>query len=93
MFLSGKRLCPVGIGAARAQMADLVAGGWLAGACAAAYQDGIEHLLWGWPPDSLPAAPRLAQAHFLHPVHRDDGTVMGMRWETFGVTGQLFPAL
>ena len=93
MFLSGQRLGPVGISAARARMAALVADGWLGGASAAAYQDGIDHLLRALPPDSLSAAPRLAQAHFLDPVHRDDVTTMGMRWEAIGATGQLFPAL
>lgn len=94
MFLSEQCLCLVSIGAARARMADLVEGGWLGGACAAAYQDGITGLLWPVLSDGLPAAPpQLVQTHFLEPVHHDDVTVMGMRWQATGLTGQLFPAL
>jgi len=93
MFLSEQRLCPVGIGAAQEGLGNLVRGGWLGGASAAAYQDGIDHLLWAWPPGDMPAVPRLVQAHFLDPVHRDGITVIGMRWEAIGITGQPFPAL
>lgn len=93
MFLSDQRLCPVSIGAARARLADLVKVSWLGGACGAAYRHGIDHLLWARPPDGMAAVPRLVQAHFLDPVHRDEATIMGMRWDAIGVTGQPFPAL
>ena len=93
MFLSGQCLCPVSIGAARTRMAALVDDGWLGRASAAAYQEGISRMLWARPPDGMPDVPRLAQAHFLDPVHRDAVTTMGMRWEAIGVTGELFPAL
>jgi len=93
MFLSEQRLCRVDIGAARARLADLVHRSWLGGASAAAFQDGLDQLLWAWPPDGMAAVPQLVQAHFLDPVHRDEFTVIGMRWDAIGVTGQLFPAL
>ena len=93
MFLADQRLCSVSIGAARARLAYLVARGWLTAASTASYQDGIGHLLWTGTPDDLPGLPRLAQTHFLDPIHREDSTTMGMRWEATSVTGGLFPAL
>ncbi|HXZ72982.1 MAG TPA: hypothetical protein VEH31_19205 [Streptosporangiaceae bacterium] len=73
-------------------MAELVQRGWLGTASVAAYQDGIDRLLWAWPPDGVPA-PRLVQTHFLDPVHSGDVTVMGIRWQATGVSGPPFPAL
>jgi hypothetical protein len=93
MFLADQRLCPVGIGAARRRLADLAAGGWLSEVSAAAYQDGLDHLLWSWPPGEMAGAPRLVQAHFLDPAHREGSTTMGMRWEAAGAGRELFPAL
>jgi hypothetical protein len=93
MFLADQRLCSVSIGAARARLADLVTRGWLTTASAASYQDGIGHLLWTGTPDDPPGLPQLAQTHFLEPVHREDSTTMGMRWEATSVTGGLFTAL
>jgi hypothetical protein len=93
MFLADQRVCPVGIGAARRRLADLAAGGWLGEASAAAYQDGLDHLLSAWPPGEMAGAPRLVQAHFLDPVHWEDSTTMGMRWEAAAAGGELFPAL
>lgn len=93
MFLADQRLCSVGIGAARARLGDLVTRGWLTRASAASYQDGIGHLLWTGKPDDPPGLPQLAQAHFLEPIHREDSTTMGMRWEATSVTGGLFTAL
>jgi len=93
MFLADQRLCSVSIGAARAQLADLVTRGWLTTASVASYQDGLGHLLWTGTPDDLPGLPRLAQTHFLDPIHREDSTTMGMRWEATSVTGGLFPAM
>ena len=93
MFLADQRLCSVSIGAARARLADLVTRGWLTTASAASYQDGIGHLLWTGTPDDPPGLPQLAQTHFIEPVHREDSTTMGMRWEATSVTGGLYPAL
>jgi len=93
MFLADQRLCSVSIGTARAQLADLVARGWLTTASVASYQEGIGHLLWTGTPDDAPGLPRLAQAHFLDPIHREDSTTMGMRWEATSVTGGLYPAM
>jgi hypothetical protein len=93
MFLADQRLCPVSIGAARARLADLVTGSWLTTASVASYKEGIDHLLWTGTPDDAPDLPRLARTHFLDPIHREDSTTMGMRWEATSVTGGLFPAM
>jgi hypothetical protein len=93
MFLADQRLCSVSIGAARARLADLVTGGGLTTASAASYQEGIDHLLWTGTPDDPPGLPRLVRTHFLDPIHREDSTTMGMRWEATSVTGGLFPAM
>jgi len=93
MFLSRQCVCRIGIGTARARLAGLAAGGWLATACAAAYQDGLGQLLWAWPPEGTPARSRLTESHFLDPVHGPGSTIMGMRWEATGIGGLPFPAL
>jgi hypothetical protein len=93
MFLADQRLCSVSIGAARARLADLVKRGWLTTASAASYRDGIGYMLWTETPDDPPGLPQLAQTHFLEPIHREDSTMMGMRWEATAVTGGLFTAL
>jgi hypothetical protein len=93
MFVSDQRQCPVGIGAARARLVNLAHGGWLGGASAAAYQDGLDQLLRVGPFGDVPGLSRLVQAHFLDPVDRDGSVTVGMRWEATGVTGRLFPAL
>jgi hypothetical protein len=93
MFVSDQCLCPVGIGAARARLVHLAHGGWLGGASAAAYQDGLDQLLWVGPFGEMPGLSRRVHALFLDPVDRDGSVTMGMRWEATGVTGRLFPAL
>jgi hypothetical protein len=93
MFLADQRLCSVSIGIARARLADLVTGSWLTTASAASYQEGMDHLLWTGTPDDPPGLPRLARTHFLDPIHREDSTTIGMRWEATSVTGSLFPAM
>jgi hypothetical protein len=93
MFLADQRLCPVSIGVARTRLTDVAAGGWLSQASAAAYRDGLDHLLWGGPPDDPSSLSRLTRTHFLDPVHQEDSTTMGMRWEATGPTGQPFAAL
>jgi hypothetical protein len=93
MFLSRQCVCPIGIGTARTRLADLADGGWLATACAAAYQDGLGQLLWAWRPEDTPGRSRLAKLHFLDPIHRLGSTIMGIRWEATGNAGWPFPAL
>jgi len=93
MFVSGQCVCPIGIGTARARLAGLAGGGWLVTACAAAYQDGLDQLLWAWPPEGTPARSHLTKSHFLDPIHRPGSTTMGMRWEAAGLAGRPFPAL
>jgi len=93
MFLSRECICPIGIGTARARLADLADSGWLATACAAAYQDGLDQLLWAWAPEDTPARSRLTKSYFLDPIHHPGSTIMGMRWEATGLTGRPFPAL
>lgn len=93
MFLMEQRVCPVGIGAARARLVNLARGGWVSTASAAAYQDGLDQMLWAGPFGDVPGLSRLVRVHFLDPVERDGSTTIGMRWEAAGVTGRLFPAL
>jgi hypothetical protein len=93
MFLMEQRLCAVGIGAARARLVNLARGGWVSTASAAAYQDGLDELLWAGSFGDVPGLSRLVRVHFLDPVERDGSTIMAMRWEAIGVTGWLFPAL
>jgi hypothetical protein len=93
MFLMEQRLCPVGIGAARVRLLNLAHGGWVSTASAAAYQDGLDQLLWVGPFGDVPGLSRLVRVHFLDPVERDGSTTMAMRWEATGITGRLFPVL
>jgi len=93
MFLSSQCVCRIGIGTARARLTGLADGGWLAMACAAAYQDGLDQLLWAWPPEGTPARPSLTGTHVLDPIHRPGSTIVGMRWEATGIAGRPFPAL
>jgi hypothetical protein len=93
MFVSDQRVLTVGIGTARARLANLVDSGWLGGASQAVYQGSIDHLLRVGPFGGLPGASRLVRVQFLDPVERDDSVTMGMRWEAIGVTGGLFPVM
>ena len=93
MFLSDQCMLAVSIGAARARLVNLVYGGWLGGASAAVYRDGIERLLRVGPFDDLPGVSRLVRVQVLDPVDRDDWVTIGIRWEALGVTGGLFPVL
>jgi hypothetical protein len=45
------------------------------------------------PLGDLPGASRLVRVQFLDPVYREDAITVGVRWETVGVTGGLFPVL
>jgi hypothetical protein len=93
MFLSRQCVCPIGIATARARLTGLADSGWLATACAAAYQDSLDQLLGAWPPERTPARSSLTKSHFLDPIHRPSSTTMGMRWEATGIASQPFPAL
>jgi hypothetical protein len=92
MFVSDQRVCPVSISAARARLVNLAHGGWLGGASAAAYQDGLNLLQVG-PFGDVPGLSRRVQAHFLEPIDRNDSVTLGMRWEVTGAASGLFPAL
>jgi hypothetical protein len=93
MFVSDQRVLMVGIGAARARLANMVDSGWLDGASQAVYQGSIDHLVRVGPFGNLPGASRLVRVQFLDPVDRDDCVTVGMRWEATGVTGGLFPVM
>jgi hypothetical protein len=93
MLLSDQRVLTVGISAARARLANLAHDGWLGEASEAAYQGGIDHLLRVGPFGDLPGLSRRVRVQFVDPVDRDDSVTVGMRWETVGVTGGLFPVL
>jgi hypothetical protein len=93
MFVSEDRVLGVGAGAAQVRLANLVHDGWLSGASHSAFQGGMDHLLRVGPLGDLPGASRLVRVQFLDPVYREDAITVGVRWETVGVTGGLFPVL
>jgi len=93
MFLTDQRVLPVGIGAARMRLVELVHGSWLSGASKAAYHDAIDRLLPVGLSGDVPCVSRLVRVEVLEPVHRRGSMTMGMRWEASCVTGGLFPAL
>ncbi len=93
MFLSEDRVLGVGVGAAQVRLANLVHDGWLTGASHSAFRGGMDHLLRVGPLGDLPGASRLVRVQFLDPVYREDAITVGVRWETVGVTGGLFPVL
>jgi hypothetical protein len=93
MFISEHRVLGLSIGIAQVRLANLVRDGWLDGACDAAYERGVEHLLKVGPLGDLPGASRLVRVRFLEPRHRDGTMTVGLRWETMGRTAGLFPVL
>jgi hypothetical protein len=93
MFLSDQRMLTIGISAAQARLANLAHDGWLGEASEAAYQGGIDHLPRVGPLGDWPGLSRRVRVQFLDPVDRDNSVTIGMRWETVGFTGGLFPVL
>jgi hypothetical protein len=93
MFVSEERVLGVGVGAAQVRLANLVHDGWLSGASRSAFQGGMDHLLRVGPLGDLPGASRLVRVQFLDPVYREDVITVGVRCETVGVNGGLFPVL
>jgi hypothetical protein len=93
MFISEHRALGLSLGVAQVRLANLVRVGWLDGACDAAYERGVEHLLTVGPLGDLPGASRLVKVQFLEPLYRDGTMTVGLRWETMGHTAGLFPVL
>jgi len=93
MFLSDDRVLDVSLGTAQLRLANLIRDGWLSGASATAYQDGMDHLLQVGPLGDLPGTSRLVRIWFVDPLYRDDTMTVGLRWETVGRTAGLFPVL
>ena len=80
----------LGFEAARARLANLTHGGWLASASSGAYAEGLIRV---GPFGAVPGASKLVNVRFLEPVPREDVMVLPLRWEAAGVTGRLFPVL
>jgi hypothetical protein len=93
VFVSDEHALDVSIGVAELRLADLVRGGWLAGASHVAYQGGIEQLVRVGPFGDMPGASHLVRVQFVDPVYGDGAMTVGVRWEAAGATGGLFPVL
>jgi hypothetical protein len=90
VFVSDEHALDIGIGVAELRLANLVRGGWLAGASQVAYQDGVDQLVRVGPFGDMPGASRLVRVQFVDPVYRDGAMTMGVRWEAAGATGGFF---
>jgi hypothetical protein len=93
MFVSADRALGVSLGTAQLRLANLVRDESLRQVSHSAYRGGMDHLLRVGPVGELAGASRLVRIELLDPVYRDDAMTVGMRWETIGVTGGLFPVL
>jgi hypothetical protein len=92
MFVSAEALAELGFPAAVAGLADLAHGG-LTGVSQAAYGDGLTGLARIGPLGEVPGMSTLVQVQVLDVVTRSESAVLGLRWQTTGPGGRLFPAL
>ena len=65
----------------------------LNGAAEAAFEGGLETFMRVGPFGGTPGLSRLVQVRVLEPVRWADKTIVPMRWQATGVTGEFFPAL
>jgi hypothetical protein len=93
VFVSGEVSLDVSFTAARARLANLIGGGFLVGASAQAYGDGITGLTAVSPLGSALGMPGLCQVHFRDLKAGGDSARFALRWEVTGPGGSLFPAL
>lgn len=93
VLVSDEHALDVSIGVAELRLANLVRGGWLAGASHVAYRGGIDQLVRVGPFGDMPGASRLVRVQFVDPVYRDGAMTVGVRWEAAGAAGGLFPVL
>jgi hypothetical protein len=93
MFASDERVLPVSFDAAATRLAGVASGRFPREVSANLYQDGMEYLMRVGPLGAVPGASRLVRVRFTDPARRDGTMTVGLRWETAGVTGGLFPAL
>ena len=93
MFASHEVTVDVGFVAARARLANLTHGGWLAAASGGAYADGLEGLIWVGPFGDVLGASKLVRVELLEPAPRDSVVVLPLRWQATGAMGRLFPVL
>ncbi len=90
MFVADEVTLGIGIDAARMRLANLVSGGMLDTASRATYLEHGAALLAVGPARGLS---RLVQVRMRDLVTHGDTTVLTLRWEAAGATGNLFPAL
>lgn len=93
MFVSHRTLLPVSFDTAQARLENLTHGGWLSGASADAYADGLAGTIRVGPFGDVPGVSKLVKVGLLEPVARDQAIVLALRWEATGLTGKLFPVL
>jgi hypothetical protein len=93
MFVAHQLVLDISSPAAQTRLANLAYGYGLSDASQEAHEDGLASLMRVGPLGDLPGASKLVRVRFLDPVYRDDAMTLGLRWETTGVTGALFPVL
>ena len=93
MFVAHQLVIDISSQAAQARLANLAYGYGLSDASQQAHEDGLASLIRVGPLGDLPGASKLVRVRFLDPVYCDDAMTLGLRWETTGVTGALFPVL
>ena len=91
MFVAHELPVDTGLREAQARFANLLHGGWLAEASAAAYDGAVTGLLRVGPAGFATA--KLVRVSLLDPVYRDEVMTIGLRWEATGPAGGLFPVL
>ena len=91
MFVAHELPVDTGLREAQARFANLLHGGWLAEASAAAYDGAVTGLLRVGPAGFATA--KLVRVSLLDPVYRDEVMTVGLRWEATGPAGSLFPVL
>jgi len=93
MFTGDEVLLDVSFDTARARLADLTRGGWLAGASEDAYREGITGRARARALAAALGMSRLAQVHSRDLVTRGNSAVLTLRWDATRPGGGLFHAL
>jgi hypothetical protein len=91
MFLAEDVIVGTGARQAQACFVSLLHGNWLAEASENAYGETVTGLFRVGP--ACGVAAKLVRVSFLDPIYRDDTMSVGLRWETEGAAGSLFPVL
>jgi hypothetical protein len=90
MFVSAETVAEVGFDAARARLAGLARGGWLAGASGEAFRELRRGLARVGP---APGISRLVEVQFGELATHGGWVVLPVRWQASGAGGGLFPVM